>query len=240
MTDALSSSTDAAKTVAKTAAATQGASAALTGNQQISQQQFLTLFIEQLKNQDPLSPLQPDQLTAQLAQFSSLEQLTGINTRLDTLAGATKQTTSSALLGLLGKQVRIDGGQLPIRDGQASKATYTLDASATRVTATVRDAAGKAVRVVDLGAQDAGAHEFAFDGKDTAGQVLANGTYQLEIGALAPGAKAPTPVTLTTFAVVDGVDLNGDSPALLVGDTRIPLDQVHEVRDPGAGAKTNG
>ena len=70
------------------------------------------IFIEQLKNQDPLSPLQPDQLTAQLAQFSSLEQLTGINTRLDTLTGATKQTTSSALLGLLGKQVQVDDGTL--------------------------------------------------------------------------------------------------------------------------------
>src|SRR5262245_6854574 len=84
--------------------------AGLSANQQISQQQFLTLFIEQLKNQDPLSPLQPDQLTAQLAQFSSLEQLTGINTRLDALAGTAKQTTSSTLLALLGKQVRVDDG----------------------------------------------------------------------------------------------------------------------------------
>ncbi len=55
--------------------------AGVTPNDKIDQQQFLLLFIEQLKNQDPLAPLEPDQLTAQLAQFSSLEQLTGIRDR---------------------------------------------------------------------------------------------------------------------------------------------------------------
>ena len=207
------------------------ATAGLAPSQQVSQQQFLTLFIEQLKNQDPLSPLQPDQLTAQLAQFSSLEQLTGINTRLDGLAGAMKQTTSSALLGLIGKQVSVDNGRLVIRDGHTPRATYGIDERAERVTVTVRDGSGKAVRVLDLGPQTAGTHEFTFDGKDGDGQVLADGTYRLEIAALAPGAQAPTPVSLKTFALVDGVDLEGDPPALLAGDTRIPLDEVREVRD---------
>jgi flagellar basal-body rod modification protein FlgD len=218
MIDGVSSVTDTSST------------AGLSASPQVSQQEFLTLFIEQLKNQDPLSPLQPDQLTAQLAQFSSLEQLTGINTRLDTLAGATRQTTNSSLLGLLGKQVSVTGGQLVIHGGQVPKARYELDESAERVTATVRDAAGKAVRVLDLGAQAAGPHELEFDGRDGNDQVLPDGRYTLEVGAQARGAKAPTPVSLTTFALVNGVDLVGDPPALLVGDTRIPLDEVREVR----------
>ena len=232
MSTAISSVTDANKSVQSVQSATAGPS----GNQQISQQQFLTLFIEQLKNQDPLSPLQPDQLTAQLAQFSSLEQLTGINTRLDTLTGATKQTTSSALLGLLGKEVQVDGGKLIMKDGKGSRTSYTLDERAEHVKVTIRDSAGKSVRVLDLGAGEAGAHEFTFDGKGDDGNVLADGTYQLAITAQAAGAQAPTPVSLTTFALIDGVDLNGDSPALLAGDTRIPLDQVHQVRTPQPGA----
>jgi flagellar basal-body rod modification protein FlgD len=206
------------------------ASGALGANQQISQHQFLTLFIEQLKNQDPLSPLEPDQLTAQLAQFSSLEQLTGINTRLDSLTGSIRQSTTSAMLSLLGKQVSIDGGKLVVREGEEARATYQLDAAA-EVSATVRDAGGTVVRVLDLGTQTAGAHELLFDGEDADGQQLADGTYRLEIAALAPGAKAPTPVSAQTFAVVDGVDLEGDPPTLLVGGSRIPLADVREVRD---------
>src|SRR5262249_32519643 len=120
---------------AATAPKADASSSVSAANQQISQQQFLTLFITQLQNQDPLSPQDPDQLTAQLAQFSSLEQLTGINTRLDTLNGATKQTTSSALLGLLGKEVQATGGQLAIRGGAATPPEYTLDADATQVVA---------------------------------------------------------------------------------------------------------
>lgn len=230
MTDAISALRD------KDAADTAAKAAALSANQQISQQQFLTLFIEQLKNQDPLSPLQPDQLTAQLAQFSSLEQLTGINTRLDTLAGATKQTTSSALLGLLGKEVRADDGTLVIRGGKVPAASYALDGQAEHVKVTVRDQDGNVVRALDLGAQAPGAHELTFDGKDANGNVLTDGTYQLVVAAQAPGGKAPTPVTVTTFAVVDGVDLDADPPVLLVGDARIPYDQVKEIRagQPGA------
>lgn len=216
--------------------ASTGSAAAVTQNQQISQQQFLTLFIEQLKNQDPLSPMQPDQLTAQLAQFSSLEQLTGINTRLDTLTGATKQTTSSAMLGLLGKQVSVNDGSLPIAGGKIPRVTYQLGETAQRVTATVRDANGKAVRVVELGQQNAGVHDFVFDGRDGQDTLLPDGAYKVEIAATAVGAKAPTTVPLTTLATVDGVDLSGDSPVLIVGGQRIPFDQVTEVHEPTPSA----
>lgn len=219
--------------VSGTGSAAAATKAGLTHNQQINQQEFLTLFIEQLKNQDPLSPLQPDQLTAQLAQFSSLEQLTGVNTRLDTLASAAKQTTGSALLNLLGKQVSVDGGQLPITGGQVPPVTYQLAQASGRVTATVRDVAGEAVRVMDLGAQAAGAQTFTFDGRDGLGQPLADGVYRLEITAAVPGAKAPTTVPLQTLATVDGVDLGADPPTLLVGGQRIPFDQVREVHEPG-------
>jgi len=125
-------------------------------SQTINQQDFLQLFIAQLQHQDPLSPMEPDQLTAQLAQFSSLEQLTTINSHLDQLASASKQATGSALLGLLGKQISFDGGQLVMRGGQAPAVSYALDQPAQKVTATVRSADGSVVRVVELGAQGAG------------------------------------------------------------------------------------
>src|SRR5436190_22388402 len=85
-----------------TATATPGG---LPKSQTVDQKQFLQLFIAQLQHQDPLSPLEPDQLTAQLAQVSQLEQLTFVNDRLDKLASQPKDAGSASLLNLLGKQV---------------------------------------------------------------------------------------------------------------------------------------
>jgi flagellar basal-body rod modification protein FlgD len=202
-----------------------------SANQQIDKQEFLTLFIAQLQNQDPLSPLQPEQLTAQLAQFSSLEQLTGINTRLDTLNGTSRQTTTSALLGLIGKEVRYDGSSIVIKDGQAPAASFTLDQAVDGVTATVYAGDGSVVRVVELGALGAGEQSFQLDGRDARGALLADGTYRLEVAAAGKDGAPPTPVTLITTARVDGVDLAADPPALLVGGERVTLDKVRQVHD---------
>ena len=207
----------------------------------VNQQEFLTLFVAQLQNQDPLSPLQPDQLTAQLAQFSSLEQLTGINSRLDTLTGATTQATTASLLGLIGKEVRHDGSDIAVKEGQAGAATYTLTDAADQVTATVKGADGSVVRTIELGAQIAGEQTFQFDGRDAAGGVVPDGTYHVEISARAKGASEATAVSLVTWGVVDGVDLAGDPPALLVNGGRVTLDQVQQIRDAGtATASTTG
>ena len=202
------------------------------GDQTISQGDFLKLFIAQLQHQDPLSPLEPNELTAQLAQFSSLEQLTAINTRLDTLAGVSKQANGASLLALLNREVSFDGSQVPVTKGKAAPVDFTLDQAAEKVAATVRASDGSVVRVVQLGALAAGPHTFQFDGRTTAGPTVPDGAYRIEVTALAPGAKVPTPVSLVGRATVDGVDMSTDPPTVLVGSLRIPLDQVKEVHAP--------
>jgi len=210
--------------VASSAAAALTAPAA--ASKAVSQTEFLQLFVAQLQHQDPLSPLEPNELTAQLAQFSSLEQLTAINTRLDALAGTARQTNGTALLGLIGREVRLDGSRVALKGGDAPEASYTL-AQAEAVTVTVRDAGGKVVRTLDLGRQSAGEHIFRFDGKNDAGTALPDGTYALEVTA------GKVPVALTISATVDGVDLTADPPVLLAGGLRVGLDQVHEVHTTG-------
>ncbi len=209
-----------------TATATPGG---LPKNQAVDQKQFLQLFIAQLQHQDPLSPLEPDQLTAQLAQFSQLEQLTGVNDRLDKLAGQSKDSGGAALLNLLGKRVSFDGSTLVVQGGKTPTVRYTVPESADKVTATVRSSDGTAVRVVDLGAQGTGQHTFAFDGKGALGTVLPDGSYRLEIAASKKGQTTPTSFSLLTEATVDGVDLTADPPALLVGGNTISFDQVRQV-----------
>jgi len=199
-------------------------------NQQVSSQQFLTLFIAQLQNQDPLSPMDPQQLTAQLAQLSSLEQLTGINTRLDKLTSQESGTTTGALIALIGKQVTFDGSQMSVKGGTAPDTQYTLTNAASAVTATITDSTGNVVRTVELGKQGIGPQTFHFDGKNNNGVPLPDGSYTLAISATPAGGGAATPVTLATTAPVDGVDFSGSTPQLLVGSLRLGLDQVRDVR----------
>jgi flagellar basal-body rod modification protein FlgD len=213
---------------AATAAAT--TATGLPANQTINQQQFLTLFLAQLKNQDPLSPLQPDQLTSQLAQFSSLEQLTGINSRLDTLAGNFKQDTTGALIALIGKQVSFDGSQIGLKAGKAPDIGYMLAASADKVTATIRNSSGQVVRTVELGPLGPGEHTFKFDGRSGNGALLADGTYKVEVTLSAKGNDAPTQLSLLATDTVEGVDMTSSTPSLLVGGREIGLDQVKQVR----------
>ncbi len=199
-------------------------------NQNIDKSQFLLLFVEQLKNQDPLSPMSPDDLTAQLAQFSSLEQLTGINERLDELNGGTKHQLSTTLLGMLGRTVRVEGNRLTLADGDATAIGYELPEAADAVTITVRDSAGAVVRTIDAGAQSAGAQTFEFDGKSKYGVDLPDGTYTVSVAATPVGGDEDVFPTLTMEGVVDGVDLSADPPTLTVGGVPVTLDDVREVR----------
>jgi len=107
--------------------------------------------------------------------------------------------------------------------------TYDLDENAAKVSATVRNAAGEVVRVVEIGSQEVGRHTFQFDGKDAAGKVVPDGQYSVEITA-ANGDGAPKQLDLSIRDTVDGIDFSVDPPVLLVGGLRVPLDQVHEVR----------
>lgn len=206
------------------------AAAAASHATTIDQNEFLTLFIAQIQNQDPLSPLNPEELTAQLAQFASLEQLTGVNDRLDHLVDAGRPSTTAALLGLLGREVSFDGSRIGVEKGQAPAIDYRLDAAAEGATATIRDASGALVTTVDLGRLGPGEHTFQFDGKDSRGQIVSDGIYQVSITTSATAGGVPTPLSLIATAPVDGIDFTSDPPVLVVGGRRISLDEVQRVQ----------
>lgn len=204
----------------------------VSANQRIDKAEFLTLFLAQLKNQDPLSPMEPTELTSQLAQLSSLEQLTGINTRLDTLAGNAKLDATSTVLGLIGRDVRFDGGRVGVKSGLAPEVSYELEKSMDEVTVTVVSPSGKVVRKVDLGAQSVGPHTFQFDGRDAQGAVVNDGEYRIQISAKSKGDTAATPLSLLATARVEGADLTTDQPAIVVGGRRLGLDEIKQVLEP--------
>ena len=200
-------------------------------NATINQSQFLTLFIAQLQNQDPLNPQDPSQMTSQLAEFSSLEQLTQVNTNLNTLNATSKESVTSTLLGLIGKTISYDGSSIDVAKGKAPAVDFSLSQHADKVTATVSDAGGNVIRTIELGSKDPGSYTFQFDGRDANGVVLPDGTYSVQITTSEPGQTTPTPLSLQATATVDGVDLTGSTPSVIAGGRSIGIDSLLQIKD---------
>lgn len=201
--------------------------AATQRNDELDRSDFLTLLVEQLKAQDPLNPMEGADFSAQLAQFSSLEQLMSINQRLELLAATGGGAGGADAVGFLGREVAVAGGELAVAGGERGSVAFSL-AEAKAVTLQISDANGREVASVDLGNLEAGSHHVDLDA--LAGMPeLVDGTYAVRLSAR--GASGDTQaIDARVFARVTGVDLSTNPPTLLVGDRRVALDEVAEVR----------
>jgi flagellar basal-body rod modification protein FlgD len=151
---------------------------------------FLTLLVTQLKNQDPLNPLDNAQVTSQLAQLSTVN---GINKLNDTLSGLVASFGASQYLqaaNLVGHEVLVAGEQITLAAGKAAGG-FTLPAAAERVVVGITDANGQRVRELTLGALPAGGQRFEWDGKTDLGAAAKDGKYTISISATIDGKAVP-------------------------------------------------
>ncbi|KQO52119.1 MULTISPECIES: flagellar hook assembly protein FlgD [unclassified Methylobacterium] len=205
-----------------------GASQEIAGNFQ----QFLTLLTTQLKNQNPMDPLDTNQFTQQLVQYAGVEQQLKSNDRLDSILNNAKASSAAAATGFIGQSVTADGRVANLKDGSAVW-TLTPARAAKQATMTISDAKGNVVATQSK-ALTAGAQTFAWDGRSTSGFTSANGSYSIKIDAFdATGAQVS--VDTQVAGKVDGVDLSGTEPVLLIGNSRLPISSVQNI---GAGLST--
>lgn len=208
---------------------------------------FLQLLVAQLSNQDPLNPQEGHEFAAQLAQFSSVEQLANIGGTLaahsDLLAKLAAQAEASAsqqaqqaealglqgdlasAAGLIGQTVEARGGHA-VWDG-ATPATLgvSLKAPAASVQVVVRDAAGRAVRTLSLGHLGAGRHTPTWDGLTDDGQTAPPGAYSFTIEAAGPDGGA-VPATPFTRGRVDRVTIEPDGVRFWIGPRGAPMSDL--------------
>ncbi len=194
---------------------------------------FLTLLTEQLKNQDPLSPLDSTQFVSQLVQFSGVEQQIAQNRNLESLLNQNAASAATSAVGFIGKQADILGTGADLANGAATW-SYSSDPGAATVSILVKDAKGKIVFKAD-GQPGAGNHSFVWDGKDNTGVQLPDGRYDLEVSALDESGNI-VPTTVSTSVVITGADFSGPQPALLAGGQRITFADILAVREPAASA----
>ena len=173
---------------------------------------FLKILTTQLQNQDPTAATDPNQFTQELVEFSGVEQQLNTNSDLQTLINLTKNSSGlTATLGYIGAYVETPAtstNQLPLQKGQAELA-YTLPAGVSNVSINVLDSTGKQVATL-AGPTTAGLDRVAWDGKDSDGNQLADGTYTFQFSATGPNGSAITVSDIRTVGLVSSVQSNSD------------------------------
>lgn len=143
-----------------------------------AQDRFLKLLTTQLKNQDPLNPMDNAQMTSQLAQISTVDGIEKLNATLQKLLSSTVDAEAMQAAALVGHQVMVAGGGLKLTDSGAAGGVE-LSAAADQVVLSIKDSNGLLIRTIDLGALGAGAHNFAWDGTTDSGAQAVAGSYSL-------------------------------------------------------------
>ncbi|KMY68956.1 hypothetical protein AAU61_05190 [Desulfocarbo indianensis] len=187
---------------------------------------FLTMFMAQVTNQNPLDPMDNTEFTAQLATFSSLEQLTKIADSMDAMNDLTSAVEQGNIVNYIGRGVTLAGDVLPIAQGYVGRVGYTL-AEAADVLAVITDEDGNTVAQVSLGYQEAGSQYFQWDAKNTADEVVGDGAYQVTLLATDSQGNAVEVSDQTVNSLVTGYQKGSDGENyLLLGDVALPLSEV--------------
>lgn len=203
------SSTSAADVLASLARTAEAKSA-----QDEAQSKFLTLLTTQLKNQDPLNPLDNAEVTSQLAQISTVDGIERLNLTMGKLLEGLNGNETMQAAALVGRSVLVPGEHLELGDDGA-RGGLVLDEGAESVIVSVRDAAGLEVAQIDLGALAAGTHSFTWDGTTANGTPAAPGQYQISVAARSGDDKVK--VTALERGTVSSVIRGADGVSAEVG-----------------------
>lgn len=195
---------------------------------------FLTLLTAQLKNQDPLSPMDSTQFTNQLVQFAGVEQQINANNNLESLIGLSQTSIGATAVSYLGKEVQAESATMPLQDG-AAKFTYTLSKDASDSLIVIKDSTGAVVKTM-AGQKSAGTYHMSWDGKNAYGEQLDDGAYTLEIQAKDTDGKSMENIYTTTFGKVTAVANDGDDVLIAAGPVLYGMSYIVSVRDVAAPA----
>ncbi|WP_035244127.1 flagellar hook assembly protein FlgD [Desulfonatronovibrio hydrogenovorans] len=187
---------------------------------QLGKMEFLKLLITQLENQDPLNPMDDKEFVAQLAQFSSLEQMTNIAEDVNAIRENSTVHDLTGAVGFIGREVMAYGYELSKDGSHVSTMYYTLPEAAKKMYINIFDQNGNMVQTVELQGRQAGNYEFKWDGKDYNGNSLADGNYLVYMAAEGLNGE---PVMIDSYVSgrVSGVQNFGGEPYLRLTDGRL-------------------
>lgn len=177
-----------------------------TATDKLGQDQFLELMVAQLKNQDPMKPMENGEFLSQMAQFGTVSGIQDLQASFSQMAGALQSNQALLASSLVGRAVLTPGSRMAY-NGSPALAAAELPQAATDVRISVLDDSGQVVRQFALGAQPAGTVKFSWDGLGNGGAALPAGLYSIKADAVSGGKSS----ALATYVVarVDSVSLGG-------------------------------
>lgn len=204
-----------------------GSTGAAASSSEEVQNRFLQLLVTQLKNQDPLNPLDNAAVTTQISQINTVTGIERLNATLETLLATYNDSQAMQAAALIGKKVLVAGSTLTLVDGEATGGAY-LSGAADRVTVSIVDAGGRTVQQQNLGAREAGSFSFSWDGKTDGGALAPPGSYRFTVDAVAGGEKVAAEAL--QFGSVSAVVRGKSGFELELGGVeRVSFDKVQQV-----------
>ena len=197
----------------------------------LGKEDFLNLLITQLQNQDPLNPTDSTEFTAQLAQFSSLEQLSNVNDNLEQLQDFQASINNSQAVTLIGKEITAKGNFLSLTADKQVGCDFSLEENAAVVVVSIYDSTGEFVNSFQSENLKAGEHTLFWDGTDKDGNRMAEGAYTFELQASDTKGKD---IKTTTFfnGTVDKVTFENNQAYLISKTQKIAIGDVIRVGVP--------
>jgi flagellar basal-body rod modification protein FlgD len=192
-----------------------------------TQNRFLKLLVTQMKNQDPLNPMDNAQVTSQMAQLSTVTGIDKLNATLQALSDSMTSNQSLQAAGMIGHGALVAGNGIDLNGG-AGLGGFELPQAVEYAKVSIYDKAGALVRTIDLGAQAAGINKWQWDGKDSSGAAVADGRYTFAVNAV-QGASSVAANNLQ-FGMVNSVTQGSSGVAMSVGSMDgITLAQVKQI-----------
>ncbi|NOY88205.1 MAG: hypothetical protein GXO93_02290 [FCB group bacterium] len=207
------------------------------GMQSLGKNDFLKLLISKLQNQDPLKPMDDENFIAQLAQFSSLEQMNNISSGIDksnNLDFLQMQSLNNVMAsGLIGKDVKATYSSIYVDQQNKPDINYTLKSPADKITFVIKDEQGNVVNTLYQEHVAIGQNTLVWDGTDKMGNAVPEGNYSIEATATDPSGATFKP-DMSLAGKVESVIYRNGSAYLRVNGTEVPLGAITAVGEPGA------
>jgi flagellar basal-body rod modification protein FlgD len=189
---------------------------------------FLKLLIAQLSAQDPLDPMGAQDFSAQLAQFTALEQMTNVNSNLEILQKLQTASQNTSSLNLIGKTVESYGNAFRHSANSSETLSYSLASDAESVRIDIFDITGSQIDMVRIDNQTQGKNNASWDGFDKRGNPLPAGTYSFTVKA---DNQAGVPIAVDTFSsgLVSDVVFGEDETYVIVNGKELPISTIKRV-----------
>ncbi len=197
---------------------------------------FMKLMTAQLKYQDPINPVKNEEMAAQLAQFSSLEQMMNVNQNLEKMVAGQRPQENMIAASLIGKRVMSDFSKINYDKKSEPTVKFDLPANTSETLVAVADEKGEVVREIKLGAMKQGPQAIKWDGKSTKGLEQPAGNYTFHVMAKDMAGK-PVEVKTGNSGIVSGVVFDQGRTLLMVDGKKIPVESVGQIEQDVAAPK---